>query len=63
MVFALPPLGDFLEIEILSRTGDEATVAGARRELESLLARSGVPLSAVESRYYSEMLGIDPPQH
>jgi adenylate cyclase class 2 len=58
----VPPLGDFLEIEILSRTGDEAAVAEARRELESLLARSGVPLSAVESRYYSEMLGIDPSQ-
>jgi adenylate cyclase class 2 len=58
----VPPLGDFLEIEILSQAGDDATVAGARRELESLLARSGVPLSAVESRYYSEMLGIDPPQ-
>jgi adenylate cyclase class 2 len=46
----VPPLGDFLEIEIFSQMGGEATVARARRKLESLLARSGVPLSAVENR-------------
>ncbi len=52
----VPPLGDFLEIEILSGTEDEKSVAAARRCIEGLFVRCGIPLSAVESRYYNEML-------
>jgi adenylate cyclase class 2 len=52
----VPPLGDFLEIEIMSGTEDENAVASARKCIEELFARCGIPLSAVEGRYYNEML-------
>jgi adenylate cyclase class 2 len=53
---AVEGLGDFLEIEIMAEHNDEATVASARAKLEALLEQAGIPLSAVESRYYIEML-------
>lgn len=52
----VPPLGDFLEIEILSSTEDEESVAAARKCIEELFVRCGIPHSAIESRYYNEML-------
>jgi Adenylate cyclase, class 2 (thermophilic) len=52
----VPPLGDFLEIEIMSEVQDESHVAEARKCIESLFSRCGIPLSAVENRYYNEML-------
>jgi adenylate cyclase class 2 len=52
----VPPLGYFLEIEILSPTNDGKTVAVARRTLESLIQRAGVSLEAIEPRYYSDLL-------
>lgn len=52
----VPPLGDFLEIEIMSPTNDAQTVARIRSELERLLTQQGIPLSAVEPRQYNEML-------
>jgi len=52
----VPPLGDFLEIEVLSAVNDEKTVSIIRREIESLLEKVGIPKSCIERRYYSEML-------
>ncbi len=49
-------LGWFIEIEALLETEDPAAVALAQGEIRSVLARSGVPESAIESRYYSELL-------
>lgn len=52
----VPPLGDFLEIEVLSPLSDEKTVASIHQELESLLEKSGIPKDRIENRYYSELL-------
>ena len=53
---SVPPLGDFLEIEILCPASDDASVARVRRSLEELLAKTGIPSSRIERRYYSELL-------
>jgi adenylate cyclase class 2 len=52
----VPPLGDFLEIEILASDADSRTVSAVRSILEQLMETSGIPLSAVEPRYYTDML-------
>ena len=52
----VPPLGDFLEIEILSESADEKIVASLRKVLLDLLDLTGIPRSCIENRYYSEML-------
>jgi adenylate cyclase class 2 len=49
-------LGWFIELEILAESGDGGTVAAARERLMKLLAELGVSESAVETRYYTEML-------
>ncbi|MBQ9239512.1 MAG: hypothetical protein IJ191_09430 [Treponema sp.] len=53
---SVPPLGDFIEIELCSPQNNETAVAPIRAELLSLLDACGVPASAVETRYYSDML-------
>jgi len=52
----VPPLGDFLEIEILSQKNDEKTVASVHAELKRLLEVCNIPLSEIEPRYYTDML-------
>ena len=49
-------LGDFVELEILADGDAPETVAAARARLLALLARLGVPESALEPRYYTAML-------
>ncbi|MDE7140852.1 MAG: class IV adenylate cyclase [Treponemataceae bacterium] len=53
---AVPPLGDFLEIEMLSQTDDAETVGRIQERLRTLLARAGVPAENIESRYYRDLL-------
>lgn len=53
---AVPPLGDFLEIEILSPCSDPESVAKVHTKLEELLSMTGIPKERIETRYYSEML-------
>ncbi len=52
----VPPLGDFLELEILSKTDDEKSVNAARARLLKLLKKLEIPESDIENRYYSELL-------
>ena len=52
----VPPLGDFLELEILSPCSDETSVLKVREKLEELLDLTGIPKAKIETRYYSEML-------
>lgn len=52
----VPPLGDFLEIEILSPTSEENIVNALHKELEELLQKAGIPKSKVEKKYYSELM-------
>ena len=53
---AVPPLGDFLEIEVLSEKNDEDTVSSVRDKLKFLLSKAEIPERDIEDRYYSEML-------
>lgn len=52
----VPPLGDFLEIEILSPVNDKATVSALQAKLKSLLNKAGISNDNIEERYYSDML-------
>jgi adenylate cyclase class IV len=49
-------LGGFIEIEVLLADEEPAAVALAQGEIRGFLARSGVASSAIEPRYYSELL-------
>lgn len=49
-------LGAFIELEILSDGAGAQRVTDAVSELHTVLARCGVSCSAVEARYYSELL-------
>ncbi len=50
------PLGDFLEIEILSSKSDEKTLTECFKTLENILYLLEIPKDKIESRYYSEMI-------
>ena len=50
----VPPLGDFLEIEVLAK--DDAHTEDAKRAILSIFKKCGIDESALESRYYSDML-------
>ena len=52
----VPPLGDFLEVEVLSQKDDRDFTESVRKELEKLIVLSGIDKSQIENRYYSEML-------
>lgn len=52
----LEGLGDFLELEILLETDDSPQIEEARQELFRFLKRTGIPDTAVETRYYTQML-------
>jgi len=49
-------LGWFLEIEALVPEDDPAAVALAQGEIRALLAKTGLEETAIEGRYYSELL-------
>ncbi len=49
-------LGWFIELEILANNPDEAETARAREALFGTLDRCGVGRSAIEKRYYTDML-------
>lgn len=52
----VPPLGFFLEIEIMSGSETAQDIAAARKEIEGIFIRCGIPLSLIEPRYYNDML-------
>jgi len=52
----VPPLGDFLEIEIISESAEEDLVNAAKTAEEKILTLCNIPLSQIEPRYYREML-------
>ena len=53
---AVPPLGDFLEIEILSPRQDEEALREINSTLKSFVVKSGLELRDIEEKYYSELL-------
>ena len=50
----VPPLGDFLEIEVLAK--DDTHTKNVKRAIMSIFKNCGIDESAIESRYYSDML-------
>ncbi len=52
----VPPLGWFLEIEILSESDKPDVVAQAQDKLHEILMKSGLSDSDIENRYYSDLL-------
>ncbi len=52
----VPPLGEFAEIEILSDSADEKKISRIQNALFILLEKCGIKKSAVEPKYYSELL-------
>lgn len=53
---AVPPLGDFLEIEIISPRNDEEALQKIDSALKEFLLKSGLELCDIEEKYYSELL-------
>lgn len=49
-------LGWFVELEILADEPNEGTIARAEAALRETLAKCGIPESAIERRFYTEML-------
>lgn len=52
----VPPLGDFLEIEIMSEENDDKTVYKAQEAIKKIFQKCSISLDAIEERYYSQML-------
>ena len=52
----IPELGNFLELEILCDSDSPEVVAAAHKKLRKVLAECGIEESAIESRYYSQLL-------
>lgn len=52
----VPPLGDFLEIEIMSPSDEPHSVNLLRSKLEQFLLKTGIGTDQIEKKYYSELL-------
>ena len=52
----VPPLGDFLEIEIIKNQNDEETVRKCKSVIEEIITECGISLDQIEPRYYRDML-------
>ena len=53
---SVPPLGDFLEIEILSPAVDASRIQAIQAELRRLLDKAGIPAEQIEMRPYTALL-------
>lgn len=52
----VPPLGDFLEIEIIKDENDAQTVDRCKKIEEKIFTLCKIPLNQIESRYYKDLL-------
>lgn len=52
----VPPLGWFLEIEILAENKDLGTVLSAQKKLIEILLKCGLSEKDIEEKYYSQLL-------
>ena len=52
----VPPLGDFLEIEIIKEKNDEETVKKMKDIIMKIFEKCGIKKEDIESRYYRDML-------
>ncbi|HWR10509.1 MAG TPA: class IV adenylate cyclase [Rectinemataceae bacterium] len=51
-------LGEFLEVETLNEEGSEIDVEGIKKNLFEVVQRCGLPLSSIEAKPYSQLLGM-----
>lgn len=52
----VPPLGDFLEIEILSPSQNQELLEGLHLKLNQLIEKAGLCKEDIEPKYYSQLL-------
>jgi adenylate cyclase, class 2 len=52
----VPPLGDFLEIEIIKSENDAQIVKKCRNIIQKIFTECNIPLNQIEERYYRDML-------
>ena len=52
----VPPLGDFLEIEIMSDSNEDSAVEVLRQKIHAIFERTEIGEDQIENRYYSDML-------
>lgn len=52
----VPPLGDFLEIEIIKNENSEEIVESAKKSIQKIFTLCNIPLENIETRYYRDML-------
>jgi len=52
----VPPLGDFLEIEIIEKNNTKEIIEKNHKKLISILLKCGISTEHIENRFYSEML-------
>ena len=55
-ICTIPPIGDFIELEILSNENNNSNIENIKNELYLILEKCNVPLSNIENRYYSQLL-------
>ena len=51
-------LGEYLEVEIMKEESGDIDVEGIKNSLVAVIERCGLPVSAIEARPYSQLLGI-----
>lgn len=52
----VPPLGDFLELEIIAKDNTESTVTKAKEELLNILTKCEIEKKHIEPKYYNQMI-------
>lgn len=55
-ICTIPPIGDFIEIEILNDSNNESNVDIIRKEILSILEKCNIPQSQIENKFYSQLL-------
>ncbi len=52
----VPPLGFFLEIEIISEQNDEKTISICRKKINEIFEKCEIGADKIEEKYYSQLL-------
>ncbi len=55
---AVDGLGEFLEVETLNEEGVDIDVENIKKKLFAIIERCGIPLSSIEAKPYSQLLGM-----
>ena len=55
-ICTIPPIGDFIEIEILNNENTKSNVEQIKEEILSILNKCNIPQSQIENKFYSQLL-------